>query len=90
MNKLDLVAEVALKAHLTKKDAEAAVDALFELIARSLEKGEPVKVSGFGSFEVRHRAARVGVVPGTTEKIKIPATKVVGFKPAKNLKEKVK
>ncbi len=90
MNKLDLVGEVALKTHLSKKVAESAVEAVFELVEKSLIKGVPVKVSNFGTFEIRHRKARVGVKPRTKNKIKIPATKVVAFKPSKSLKEKVK
>lgn len=90
MNKLDLVGEVALKTHLSKKTAEAAVEAVFELVEKSLVKGVPVKVSGFGTFEIRHRKARVYVKPRTTKKISAPATKVVAFKPSKALKEKVK
>jgi len=90
MNKLDLVSEVALRTHSTKKEAEAAVEAVFDLIEKSLIKGVSVKVSGFGTFEIRHRKARVGVKPRTTARIKIPATKVVAFKPSKVLKENVK
>jgi DNA-binding protein HU-beta len=91
MNKLDLAAKVAEKAKLcSKKEAEIAVDALFEVIAKELKAGEPVKISGFGSFEVKLRKARTGVIPGTSKPIKIPATKVVGFKPAKSLKESIK
>jgi len=90
MNKLELVSEVALKTHLSKKVAECAVASVFELVEKSLVKGIPVKVSGFGTFEIRHRKARLGVKPKTTNKIKIPATKVVAFKPSKALKEKVK
>jgi len=63
---------------------------VFDLIEKSLIKGVSVKVSGFGTFEIRHRKARVGVKPRTTAKIKIPATKVVAFKPSKVLKENVK
>jgi len=90
MNKLELVSEVALKTHLSKKVAEAAVEAVFDLVEKSLTKGVPVKVSGFGTFEIRHRKARLGVKPKTTQKIKIPATKVVAFKPSKAMKEKIK
>ena len=90
MNKGDLVAAVAKKAELSKKDAEAAVDAFFASIKEALKKGDKVAVMGFGSFEVKKRAARQGINPLTKAKIKIPATKVPAFKAGKALKDAVK
>lgn len=89
MNKVDLVELVAVKAKLTKKDAEAAVDALFDGIEHALIKGEAVKVSGFGGFSVRHRESRLGVNPSSGKHITIPAANAVVFKPSKSLKEKL-
>ena len=90
MNKGNLVAAVAKKADLSKKDAEAAVDAFFASIKEALKKGDKVAVMGFGSFEVKKRAAREGINPLTKANIKIPATKVPGFKAGKALKDAVK
>ena len=90
MNKADLVKEVVEKAGLKKKDAEAAVNALFGAIKEALKKGEKVTIVGFGTFEVVQRKEREGVNPATKEKIKIPATKVPKFRPSASLKEEVK
>ena len=90
MNKTELVNAVAELTGLTKKDAAVAVDGTFEAIKESLAKGEPVKLTGFGTFETRDRAARKGRSPQTGEEIDIPATTVAAFKPAKALKETVK
>ena len=90
MNKTELIASVAQKAELTKKDAEKAVKAVFETVAEELAKGEKVQVIGFGTFEVRHRAARKGRNPQTGAEIEIPASKVPAFKPGKALKDAVK
>ena len=89
MNKTELIAAVAAKTGLTKKDAEVIVSATFDTIAQELAKGEKVQVSGFGIFEVKDREARVGRNPHTKEAIQIPATKVPAFKAAKTLKDKV-
>ncbi len=89
MTKAELVAAVVKKTGLKKKDAAAAVDAVFDAIKASLKKGQPVRVVGFGTFEVRRRAARTGVNPQTGEKIKIPARRVPAFKPAAALKSAV-
>jgi DNA-binding protein HU-beta len=89
MNKAELVEKVAVKAELSKKEAEAAVNALVELVEKALVKGEEVKLSGFGNFARKARAARVGTNPATGKKIQIPAAKAVVFKPAKALKEAV-
>ena len=89
MNKTELIAAVAEKTGLTKKDAERVVNATFESITASLAKGDKVAVSGFGNFEVKAREARVGRNPRTKETIQIPATKLPAFKAAKALKDAV-
>ena len=89
-NKADLIEGVASKTELTKKDATAAVEALFDVVTETLADGERVQVIGFGSFEVRDRAARKGRNPQTGEEIEIPATKVPAFKAGKGLKDAVK
>ncbi len=89
MNKTDLIAAVAEKTELTKKDSEKAVNAVFESIAESLEKEEKVVIVGFGTFEVRQRAERMGRNPSTKEVIKIPASKAPAFRAGKNLKDRV-
>ena len=90
MNKGDIIAAVADKAGLSKKASEAAVDAFLESVKEALKKGDKVSVMGFGSFEVKARAAREGINPLTKAKIKIPATKVPAFKAGKALKDAVK
>jgi len=89
MNKTELIAAVAEKADLSKKDAEAAITAAVEAITGALIEGEKVQLVGFGSFEVKTRAARVGRNPKTGEDIPIPATKVPVFKAGKALKDAV-
>ena len=89
MNKTELIAAVAEKAGLTKKDAERVINATFESITASLVKGEKVQVSGFGIFEAKTREARVGRNPRTKETIQIPATRLPAFKAAKALKDAV-
>ncbi len=90
MNKTELIQAVAESTQLTKKDAGNAVNAVFELIAESLSKGETVQLIGFGNFEVRERAARKGRNPQTGAEIDIAATKTPAFKAGKQLKESVK
>ena len=89
MTKAELIANVAKKAELTQKDTEAAVNAFFSTVQESLAAGENVQVIGFGTFEVRERAARVGRNPQTGEEIQIAAAKVPAFKPGKALKDAV-
>jgi len=89
MNKTELIAAVAEKSGLTKKDAERVVSATFETVTESLKKGEKVQVSGFGVFEAKTREARVGRNPRTKEEIKIPATRLPAFKASKTLKDAV-
>ena len=89
MNKTELIASVAAKSGLTKKDAERVVNATIESITESLVKGDKVNVSGFGIFEVKARPAREGRNPRTKETIQIPATKIPAFKASKTLKDSV-
>ena len=89
MNKAELVAAVAAKTGETKKAAEASVDAIVSVIKEALMEGDKVQLVGFGSFEVRKRAARKGRNPQTKEEIKIPASKAPVFKAGKQLKELV-
>ena len=89
MNKTELIAAVAQKAGLTKKDAERVVCATFDTITESLVTGEKVQLSGFGIFETKEREARVGRNPRTKEAIQIPATKTPAFKASKTLKDAV-
>ncbi len=87
MNKTDLIATVAEKAGMTKKTAGDVVDAVFDTISAALAGGDKVTLVGFGTFEVRERAARKGVNPSTKETIDIPASKVPAFKAGKGLKD---
>lgn len=89
MTKTDLVDQVAAKTNLTKKDAAAAVDAVFASITESLAQGEKVQIIGFGSFEVRERAERTGRNPQTGAEMTIPAKSVPAFKAGKQLKDAV-
>ena len=89
-NKQELVTDVATATGLTKKDATAAVDAVFASIKDTLAKGEKVQLIGFGNFEVRSRAARKGRNPQTGEEIEIAASKIPAFKPGKALKDAIK
>ncbi len=90
MNKVELIAAVAEKAGLTKKDAEKAVAAVVGSIEGALAKGEKVQLIGFGTFEVRERAARMGRNPQTKQAIKIAASKQPVFKAGAALKNAVK
>ena len=87
MNKNELVAEVAAKTGLTKKDAEKAVLALVETVTEAVVKGDKVMLVGFGSFETKTREARIGRNPKTKEEIEIPASRVPLFKAGKALKD---
>jgi len=90
INKSELTKEVAAKLNSKQNEAEKVIDALIESIKDNLAKGEKVQIIGFGSFEVRNRAARKGRNPQTGETLTIPATKVPAFKPGKALKDAVK
>ena len=89
MNKTELVANVAEKAALTKKDAEKAVNAVFASIESALVEGDKVQMIGFGTFEVKDRAARIGRNPHDGSEIQIPASKNPVFKAGKALKDAV-
>ena len=87
MNKTELIAAAAESAGLTKKDTERVLNAALDAITASLIKGEKVQLSGFGTFEIKDREARIGRNPHTKEAIDIPATRVPTFKPSKALKD---
>ena len=87
MNKTELIAAVAEKAGVTQKDAKAAIEALTDVIAEELKKGEKVQLVGFGTFEVSERAARTGRNPQSGETMEIPASKAPKFKAGKALKD---
>ena len=89
MNKTDLINEIASKADLSKKDAEAALKAIIAAIEEALINDDKVVLVGFGTFEAKKRAARKGRNPSTKEVIDIPASKVPTFKAGKDLKNKV-
>ena len=90
MSKTDLIAAVAAKAELSKKDADAAVSAVFDAVSEALAQGDKVQLVGFGTFEVRARAAKQGRNPKTGETMTIAASKVPAFKAGKALKDAVK
>ncbi len=89
MNKSELIAAVSQSAGLTKKDTERALNAALDAITASLRNGEKVQLSGFGTFEVKDREARIGRNPHTKEAVEIPATSVPVFKASKALKDTV-
>ena len=89
MNKTELIAAAAQSAGLTKKDTERGINAALDAITASLAAGDKVQISGFGSFEVKAREARIGRNPHTKEAIEIPATNVPVFKASKALKDTV-
>ena len=89
MNKTELIDSISEKTELTKADAEKAVSAFFETVAEALAKGEKVQLLGFGTFESKVRAARVGRNPVTGELIDIPETRIASFKAGKRLKDTV-
>ena len=89
MNKAELVAVMAEKAEISKKDAEKALKAFTDVVAEEMKKGEKVQLVGFGTFETSERAARTGRNPQTGAEMKIPASKVPKFKAGKALKDMV-
>ncbi|PEF36152.1 HU family DNA-binding protein [Bacillus wiedmannii] len=89
MNKTELITQVAVKTGLKKSQASLAVDTLLESIQQALQNGDNVQLLGFGTFEVRERAAREGRNPSTGESLIIPAKKAPAFKAGKVLKEAV-
>lgn len=90
MNKTELVAAIAEKAEISKKDADKAVAALIEIVTEALKAGDKIQLVGFGTFEVRERPERTGRNPQTKETITIPASKVPAFKAGAALKNAVK
>ncbi len=89
MNKGELVAALAAKTELSKKDSEAALNALVDVIGETLAKGEKVQLIGFGTFESKNRPARTARNPRTGAEVKIAASKAPAFKAGKALKDKV-
>ena len=87
MNKTDLIAAVAAKSELSKKDAEKAVNAFVATVEEALKANEKVSIVGFGAFEAKQRAARKGHNPSTGKEINIPASKAPSFKPGKAFKD---
>ncbi len=90
MNKSAVVDVVASKTDHSKKDTEMVIEAVLDVITDSLQNGEPVAFTGFGTFSVSNRAAREGINPATREKIQIPAVDVPKFKAGKGLKDAVR
>lgn len=89
MNKAELINAVAISADVSKKDTEAVISAMLDTITEALKQGDKVQLVGFGSFEVKKRAARIGRNPRTKEEIEIPATVLPVFKAGKLLKDTV-
>ena len=89
MNKVEFIAAVSTKANITKKDATVAVNAVLETITETLAKGESVAFVGFGSFNVKARAARTATIPGTSKTVQVAASKAISFKAGKDLKTSV-
>ncbi|MGE5494348.1 MAG: HU family DNA-binding protein [Burkholderiales bacterium] len=90
MNKTELIEAVAAKANLKKKDAESCLSAFVDVVSGALAKGERVQWTGFGTFELKKRAARKGVNPATGQQIDIPASSSPSFKPGKSFKDSFK
>ena len=89
MNKAELVAAIAEKSEISKKDSEAALKAFTDVVAEELKKGEKIQLVGFGTFEVAERAARTGRNPQTGAEMTIPASKAPKFKAGKALKDAI-
>ncbi len=89
MNKTDLIAKTSVETGMTRKDAETAVNAVFDVIAKALAEGDKVQLVGFGSFEVKDRPARTGRNPRTMEPVEIAASRTVAFHAGKALKDAV-
>jgi len=89
MNKTELIFITAENTGMTKKDAERVINAAIDAVTAALAKGEKVQLSGFGTFEIKQREARIGRNPHTMQSIEIPATSVPTFKASKTLKETV-
>ncbi|MDP4151927.1 MAG: HU family DNA-binding protein [Bacillota bacterium] len=89
MNKMELIAAIAEDAEISKKDAEKALNAFTDIVEKALKKGDKIQLVGFGSFEVKVRAARTGRNPQTKEDIQIPEKKLPVFKAGKKLKDSI-
>jgi DNA-binding protein HU-beta len=89
MTKADLISAVAAKTGATKKSTEEVISSFVEVVTETLKAGDKVSIVGFGTFEVRERAARDGVNPQTQEKIRIESTKIPAFKAGKTLKDAI-
>lgn len=89
MTKAELVDEVARAVQLTKKQAEAIVNIVFDSIVESLRAGEKIELRGFGSFRLRSRKSRLGRNPKTGERVEVPSKRIPYFKPGKELKEMI-
>ena len=89
MNKAELINAVAAKTEVSKKETEAVIAATLDAITAAMQQGDKVQLVGFGSFEVKNRAERIGRNPKTKEEIKIPASKIPTFKAGKALKDSV-
>ena len=87
MNKSTLIAKIAEKSELNKKQAEAALNAFTDTVIEALKEGDKIQLVGFGTFEVKERAARIGRKPSTGESIEIPAKKTPVFKAGKGFKD---
>ena len=87
MNKTELIAAASEGSGISKKDTERVINATIDAITAALARGNRVQLSGFGTFEVKHRDARVGRNPRTREAMEIPATRTPVFKPSKSLKD---
>ncbi len=90
MNKTEMIEAVAEKANLKKKDAESCLSAFVDVVSGALAKGDKVQWTGFGTFELKQRAARKGVNPATKQQIDIPASSSPAFKPGKSFKDSFK
>ena len=90
MNKATMIAKIAEKSDLTKKQAEAALNAFTETVFEALKDGDKVQLMGFGTFEVKERAAHIGRHPTTGEAMEIPASKTPSFKAGKTLRDSVR
>ena len=89
MNKSDIISAVAQSSGVAKKDVERVLNAAIDTMSQALIQGQKVQLSGFGTFEVKSREARIGRNPHTWETIQIPATRVPQFKPSKALKDNI-
>ena len=89
LNKRDLIEDVAEKSHISKKDAENAIDAMFDLIEKALLEDREVNITNFGTFTPKTRKKRIGTDPKSHQIITLKETKTITFKPAKALKGKI-